>query len=282
MATVKEILLETKLRFKTAGLDTPELDARLLLQNVLGVTHEDILLNNSRLLSESESDTLSKFILRRLNGEPVSRILGQRDFWKHSFKVSDETLDPRPDSETIIDAVISEFNCDEDLKILDLGTGTGCLLLSLLHEFPNARGVGVDISQGAIAVAKENAEVIGLANRVNFINSDWQDMPLEQNFDIVISNPPYIAEGEIAGLQPEVKNFDPYTALSGGESGLECYKTIVQILPKLLKKKGKIFFEIGYNQEELVKAILAEGGFIVLQTIADLAGHPRCTVAKWG
>jgi len=282
MKTIKTLLTNIKEQFTAQGIENPVLDARLVMQEVLNITHEEILLNNNRVITANESKALSILVSRRLKREPISRILGKRAFWKHEFKLSDKTLDPRPDSETIIQSVISSFNKNDELNILDLGTGTGCLLLSILNEFPNSKGVGVDISSGAIDIAKENAKEIGISKKVNFIDSDWKNMELNNSFNVIISNPPYIENSEIESLEPEVKNFDPYLALAGGNDGLDSYKEIIKILPKLLKKDGKIFFEIGYNQEVPVKEMLAHNGFSVIEVTQDLAGISRCIVAKWG
>jgi release factor glutamine methyltransferase len=273
-------MADMRRQFQAIGLDTPELDARLLVQDILGLKYEDLLLNSNRLVTDSESEILTAAAERRLLREPVSRILGTRSFWKSDFKVSRETLDPRADSETLIEAVLGYLNQRHSFNILDLGTGTGCLLLSLLQEFPQATGVGIDISAGAVQTAQQNAEELQLAGRASFIVSDWSGMGFDQSFDVIISNPPYIADAEIPKLEPEVRHYDPHRALAGGADGLACYRSIAGLLPKLLTKQGKVFFEIGYDQADSVKGILAGAGFGVLQVVADLAGHSRCVVAQ--
>ena len=280
MRTIQSAINEMQELFREVGIETPELDARLLVQGILGIKHEDIILNNSELITFSEGNRLTDAARRRALREPVSRILGERPFWKFNFKISKETLDPRADSETVIESVLK--NCDQKayLTFLDLGTGTGCLLLSLLQEFPQATGVGVDISVGAVETARQNAEALGLSNRASFVVSDWADMALGKAFDVVISNPPYIPNEDIEALAPEVKQYDPRRALAGGRDGLDCYRSITKLLPQLLTKQGKVFFEIGYDQALSVKGILADAGFVVLQTVPDLAGHDRCVVAE--
>lgn len=280
MKTIQSIIADMRAQFRGVGLDTPELDARLLVQGVLGLSQEKLLLNADTAVSAADSKRVEEAMKRRLLREPVSRILGTRSFWRSEFKVTSDTLDPRADSETLVDAVLKHADKNAPLRILDLGTGTGCLLLSLLQELPQATGVGIDISAGAIQTAQQNAEALDLSKRALFITSNWSEMKTGNSFDIVVSNPPYIAEAEIPGLQPEVRQYDPYTALAGGADGLDCYRTIIALLPCLLKKGGKVFFEIGHDQADFVKGMLAAGGFHVLQTVPDIAGHDRCIVAQ--
>jgi release factor glutamine methyltransferase len=280
MKTIQSTIAEMQERFRAAGLETPELDARLLVQGVTGFSHEELLLNFNKLLTDTESKKLTEMAERRIGREPVSRILGIRVFWRSEFKVSSETLDPRADSETLIESVLKYADKEAPLTILDLGTGTGCLLLSLLQELPQAKGVGVDISEGAVQTARQNAEDLQLSSRAAFIAADWAEIAINNPFDIVISNPPYIADSEIPNLEPEVSRHDPHRALAGGVDGLDCYRSITRLLPRLLTPQGKVFLEIGYNQAGAVKGILAGQGYRVLQTVPDLAGHDRCIVAQ--
>jgi release factor glutamine methyltransferase len=244
------------------------------------MSRESLLLNNSQIITDFQSKKLSGLVRRRLEREPVARILGVRSFWKSEFKVSRETLDPRADSETLVEAVLKNADKKSSPTILDLGTGTGCLLLSLLQEFPQATGMGIDISAGAVQTAQENAENLGLSGRAEFVHTDWGKMEIRLPFDIVVSNPPYISEAEIPHLAPEVSEYDPYRALVGGKDGLECYRIITNMLRSILKRSGKVYFEIGATQAKDVQEILAERGYRVLQTIQDLAGHDRCIVAQ--
>jgi release factor glutamine methyltransferase len=242
--------------------------------------HENLLMNNNRELTALENDAMQKVTERRLGREPVSRILGVRAFWRSDFKISKETLDPRPDSETLIETVLRYTDKNRALNILDLGTGTGCLLLSLLQEFPKAKGFGIDISEDAILTAKANAEALALSSRSSFMKINWKDFKTDTPFDIIISNPPYIAESEIPHLEPEVREYDPIPALLGGKDGLDCYREIAARLPKLLAKDGHIFFEIGFTQAKQVASILAEYGLCMIETRQDLAGQDRCVVAS--
>ncbi len=280
--TLFTAMADMRLRFKDAGLETPDLDARLLVQAALGVTHEQILLDTKRIVSAPESERLKTFTARRLRHEPVSRILEHRAFWRSDFKISRETLDPRPDSETLIEAVLAYVAETPPKAVLDLGTGTGCLLLSLLQELPGVEGLGIDISADAVATAEENARALGLAGRAAFKATDWAQLEADRRFDIVISNPPYIADAEIETLAPEVRDYDPRRALSGGADGLDCYRDLARLLPGFMTPEGAVFLEIGAGQAKDVKDILAGAGFHVLQVISDIAGHDRCIVAHRG
>jgi release factor glutamine methyltransferase len=281
VVTVQSILADMRNAFRAAGLDTPELDSRLLVEAALGMTQTDLLTKAYQEITPAQENALEAMTLRRLQREPVSRILGMRSFWKADFKISSATLDPRADSETLIEAVLEHVDREAPLTILDLGTGTGCLLLSLLQELPHATGTGIDISAEAIGIARQNAESLGLAHCVNLMTIDWKEISDVKMFDVVVSNPPYIALPEIVGLAPEVREYDPITALSGGLDGLECYRDIAALLPRLLAKEGTLFLEIGASQAVSVKGIVGKAGLSVLQTLTDLAGHDRCLVARW-
>lgn len=287
--------METKATFQATGMDTPILEARLLLQHVLNKSHERLLLDSKEVVNDDQLKTLSDLTARRVAGEPISRMTGMRGFWKYDFKISPETLDPRQDSETVIEAALKlspslvqkvqsidpAWKPDfKDVRVLDLGTGSGCLLLSLLGEWAGAKGVGLDISAGAIATANENGMRLGFADRATFLAMDWNAYTPENQFDIVISNPPYIAESERAGLADNVLQFDPPAALFAGEDGLDAYRSIIALLPKFLKTGGWVLFEIGHKQAEAVTNMLAKAGFGMLQTFPDLAGNDRVVVAK--
>jgi len=208
-------------------------------------------------------------------GLPLSRIYSEREFWGMSFKLSDSTLDPRSDTETLIDAVIKRYpDKEQSLRILDLGTGSGCILLALLSEFPNAQGVGVDLSNEAVVTAKCNAQENRLMDRSCFVRGNWAES-IEERFDLIVSNPPYIQNQIIQNLDESVKKHDPILALDGGEDGLQEYKKIFSDLFRLLNKGGRAFFEIGFDQEESVTRLSKESRFLVQSTYADLAGHIR-------
>lgn len=261
-----------------AQIDTPVADARLLLQHALGITREGILMHGDRAVSTEQQVEIEKLMQRRLKREPVSRILGHRAFWKSEFKITPDTLDPRPDSETLI--ILATHHVPAPARVLDLGTGTGCLLLSLLQEWPQATGVGVDINPGAASVAKENAEALSLSARASFVAASWEDYHPGEEFDVIVSNPPYIGENERGDLAPEVALYDPAESLFAGVEGLDAYRSLVKTVPGLLRKGGWLFLEIGYKQANSVKSILAEGGFDVIEIRRDLAGNDRVVIAK--
>lgn len=281
MVTVQSILSEMRGKFRDAGIGTPELDARLLAEAVLKMDQTDLITKSNQQLTSAQQQTLDAMIARRLKHEPVSRILGTRAFWKSDFKISPATLDPRADSETLVEAVVKHADKNKSLTILDLGTGTGCLLLSILQELPQALGTGIDISPEAVEIAKENAASLGLSTRSNFMSIDWNRLNPPQLFDIVISNPPYIALAEKESLAPNVRDYDPETALYGGNDGLECYRDIMRRLPKLIRPDGLLFLEIGSNQADAVKGIAGQNDIIMIHTYLDLAGHDRCLVARY-
>lgn len=263
--------------FKETGVETPVADARLLMQWVTGLPHEDLLLRGDRLVTSFEQNKLQQAIDRRMKAEPVSRIIGRRAFWKGDFKITPATLDPRADSETLIEAALQHVKNPE--SILDLGTGTGCLLLSLLLEYPEASGIGLDISVEAVKVAGENAKEMDLARRATFIAMDWEKYK-SAPVDLIVSNPPYIAETERQDLAPEVALYDPPQALFGGLDGLMAYRSLMRTVPGLLNPGGWLLLEIGYTQAHSVKSLLAEAGFDVIEVRQDLAGKDRVIVAK--
>jgi release factor glutamine methyltransferase len=276
--SVKQALLIAKELLSLAAIETPILDARVLLGFVLGRPEERFYGLEDKLLGETELNSYEKIIRRRCKREPVSRILGQRDFWDLTLKLNPSSLDPRPDSETLIEAITKHVpNKNSRLNIIDLGTGTGCLLLAALKELPNSFGVGVDISDNCIKIAKENAHYNSLSNRTTFLANDWTQN-ITEKFDIILCNPPYIKETEIKDLEPEVKSFDPYIALNGGPDGLSCYKAIAHQFVKILANKGLIFLELGHKQKLSVIKIMKTEGLQTLHIEKDLGDKERCLV----
>lgn len=250
-------------RLREAGIATPELDARLLVQAVTGLDHAALVSQEARALAPVEAAQLLAMAARRQAREPVSRILGWREFWGRRFTISPATLDPRPDTETLMGAVLAILDrrgrLAEPLAVLDLGTGSGCLLVSLLAELPQAWGIGVDRCEQAARVARRNAEAHGVAKRAGFIVGDWSSS-LRHRFDVVVANPPYIAEDERAALMPEVAEFDPALALFADAAGLAAYHQIGADLPRCLGSAGFAVFETGVAQGEAVIAALAAMG----------------------
>lgn len=262
-------------RLREGGSESAALDARLLIEGVVGERDPDPF----RMLDGDEEARLEAFASRRLEGEPVWRILGEREFWGLPFRLSSATLEPRPDSEAVVDAVLERFSerRQEPLSILDLGTGTGCLLIAVLSELPQARGLGIDLSQEACDTARGNAALNGLSDRAQFRQGSWTE-GLDRRFDLILSNPPYIRSADIALLDISVREHDPHLALDGGDDGLGPYRIFAQTLPAVLAPGGMIVLEIGAGQEADVVSLMHDGGFEWLGSRRDLGGHPRALV----
>ncbi len=276
--TVDELLQWGRQTLQKASIDRSWVDARLLLAFALNQTRENLMANPDRKIGTRDAKNYAHFIHRRCQHEPVSRILGQREFWSLLFEISPATLDPRSDSETLIESVIKDYPVlDKDIRVLDLGTGSGCLILSLLKEYLSAKGVGVDINFEALKVARRNAENLGLQNRIEWIQGSWAK-GLSGTFDIIVSNPPYISFDEIKKLSLDVKLYDPLKALDGGFKGLECYEQLASQLKPLCHDKTHLYLEIGQGQEHDVSAIMKHRGFQCQRWQADLSGIVRCGV----
>lgn len=276
--SVKVILEWAKEKLLGVQIESPILEARLLLGFALGIPQERFYGSEDKVLTKSQADNYTKIIERRCKREPVSRIIGTRGFWNLTLKINLSSLDPRPDSEILVDSILRNFpDKAANLKFIDFGTGTGCLLLSALNEFPNSSGVGVDISKECITLAKENAALNGLSQRALFIESDW-GREVTDKFDVIIANPPYIQSGTISTLDPEVKDFDPHIALNGGQDGLSCYRKLAPQFVETLKKGGLVFLEIGYNQRESVSKIMEHSGLKCLYINQDLGNRDRCLI----
>jgi release factor glutamine methyltransferase len=272
-----EAVAALKRAFAAAGLDSPGADARLIAAHALGVQPLDLTLRADEPLGAEAASRLEALARRRLAREPVDRILGVREFWGLPFRLSRDTLSPRPDTETLVAAALR--HAPDARRILDLGTGSGCILTALLHERPGAWGLGTDRSPGALAAARENARLNGVGARAAFAAGDW-GAALAGPFDLVVSNPPYIASGVVPTLDEEVRRHDPAAALDGGEDGLDAYRAILADAPHLLGEGGILALEIGYDQEEALRALAAAGGFEVAEVARDLAGHPRAVVLR--
>jgi release factor glutamine methyltransferase len=277
---LREVLRHAESLLREAGVDTPELDARLLMGAALGMTREHMLIHATARLNQPQVDRVLGFIARRVAREPVSRILGKREFWSLDFALAPATLDPRPDSETLVEEALSGIaDRQASLSVLDLGTGTGCLLLAILSELPKASGLGIDQSEEAVATAAANAR--RLVPRARFAVGDW-GIGLSDRFDLVISNPPYIPDGEIDALAPEVAQFEPRAALTGGPDGLDAYRSIVPQLAGLLKPGGRAIFEVGAGQAPAVAALLTVAGFDRIGMRHDLGGVERVVFGQRG
>jgi release factor glutamine methyltransferase len=274
--TAKVALREGAMELQRAHIASASLDARLLLEHVLDIAREELLMRLDEPLPAQQYDAYRQLCTRRAARQPVAQLIGRREFWGTDFKVTPATLDPRPDSETLIEAVLARAaDRSASLTILDLGTGTGCLLLTLLNALPNATGTGVDISSEALAVASENALRLGLQARTTFMASRWCDQ-VEGRFDIIVANPPYIPSNMIDTLAPEVARYEPRLALDGGEDGLDAYRAILEVLPDRLASGGVAAFEIGVGQQQALETMIADCGLQVAGVKRDLNDIPRC------
>ena len=278
LPTIGQVRRELAMAFRRSSqslIETPALDARLILSHVCDFDPSELPLHDDMQLGSAEIAHAQALAARRFSGEPVARLIGHREFWGLRFAVSGATLVPRPDSETIISAVLDGLGSRRSgaLRVLDLGTGSGCLLAALLTEFPDATGVGIDLSEEAIKTASDNARSLGLGERARFLAGNWADA-IGGQFDVIISNPPYIAGPEIAGLPPEVRDHDPALALDGGVDGLAAHRAILSELPRLLRPDGVACVEAGAGQASDFEELANATGLSV-EVRADLAGHPR-------
>ncbi|HEX4041754.1 MAG TPA: peptide chain release factor N(5)-glutamine methyltransferase [Xanthobacteraceae bacterium] len=281
--TVDETRRAWAARFRDGGVDTPELDARILICRALGLDHAGLAAAAAHRLTAAEDGAIAVLARRRLGREPVARILGVKEFWSLALALNAATLVPRPETETVVETVLAAVDRDgprsRPLRIADLGTGSGALLLALLTELPKAVGVGTDVSADALAIARGNAQQHGLSRRAGFVACDLA-AALKGSFDVVVSNPPYIAAADIAGLAPEVRLFDPRRALDGGADGLDFYRTIAAAAPALLAGEGVLAVELGAGQSDRVAALFAAAGLALSPPRADLNGVPRVLVAR--
>lgn len=281
MTTLGEVAQGAARRLAEAGVEDPRTDARLLVTAALGLRPQDVLLYPERVLAAEEAARVEALVARRAAREPVSRILGRRGFWTLDLAVGPDTLDPRPDTETVVETVLEALpDRAAPLRIIDFGTGTGCILLALLSEYPNASGLGVDISPGAVAVAEDNARANGLAGRAAFRVGDWGNGVEDGFWDVAVSNPPYITVAEMATLEPEVLDHDPHRALVAGDDGLTAYRRLAPDLHRVLRPGGLAALEVGRGQAGRVGALLREAGFETPWNRRDLGGVERCVAAR--
>ena len=267
--------------FTKAGIEDATIDARLLLCAAAGFDHSALIRDPDLPIEEEAAELALAMAQRRLAREPVSRILGERSFWSFDLLVTPAVLDPRPDTETVVDGALELLaeRQGEALSILDLGTGSGALLCALLDVFPQARGLGVDLSKEACAVARENLARCDLAPRGQVRQGSWE-AGLPGPYDLVVSNPPYIETAALAGLDPEVRLYDPPLALDGGPDGLTAYRDICALLPGLVAPGGFAIFEVGLGQAEAVAALLSSQGFGNVRAKRDLAGVERAIMGQ--
>jgi release factor glutamine methyltransferase len=281
-STVGELLREVTRALQASGIELPALEARLLVGHALALSREALLAEPARPVGIGETRALQSLVARRRGHEPLAYILGEREFWSLPFRVGPEVLIPRPDSETLVETALGRFgeSGDQPGRILDLGTGSGCLLLALLSEIPSAFGAGVDRSEPAVTLARANAARLGLGARSVFVCADWGSAFVAGRFDLIVANPPYIDGEGLAGLEPTVRRFEPEGALSGGLDGLDAYRALASQLPRLLSPAGFAVVEIGAGQRDPVARLLAAAGLEVVAAGRDLAGHDRCLVLR--
>lgn len=282
--TVGGIYQDIRRAFRDVGLDTPELDARLLLGEAAGIEPAQIPLYMDRELNEEQRSLLLGWVEKRLSGMPVGRIVGHREFWGLDFRLNEATLEPRPDTEILVEAVLNRADADQACLFLDVGTGTGAIAISLLHELPQALCIAIDISARALEQATANAVSHDVGDRFLAVQGDYLSaigaVASSGGVDWVISNPPYIASSVVAGLKREVRLHDPNQALDGGLDGLDAYRSLTERAAGILRPGGHMALEIGYDQADAVGRLLEQVGFEAIETIQDLAGLDRVLVAK--
>lgn len=288
--TISDAVKAAAKRLGAAGVDQPRTDAWLLLAYLRSVDRATLLAHANDPIDENDLASFQELIARRSAREPLALIIGRKEFWSLDFQITAEVLCPRPDSECLVEAALKEVerfalrsnqNHQREWRgrILDLGVGSGCLLLALLSELPDAWGVGVDISEQALLVARQNSERLGLEEQVGWLCDDW-GVSLEGRFDLIVSNPPYIAHQEVNDLAPEIREFEPASALFAGEDGLDAYRSLRTDLHRLLAPEGRVCLEIGQGQAVAVEALFLQAGFTPVRRQQDLAGVDRCLVLK--
>ncbi len=272
MIQTASMVLRSGTKLLTAAIgDSAARDARILMAHTLGVPTDRLTVELSRMLTPQQVAQFEHTIHRRAAHTPISHITGKRAFWKHEFRVTPDVLDPRPETETLVELALQGPKLN---TVLDLGTGSGCILLSLLADLPEVRGTGTDISEAALKIAAQNADSIGVADRATLQISNWFSA-LSGQFDLIVSNPPYITEAEMTALAPDVRDHEPHLALTPGGDGLSAYRTIARDLAKFLAPQGRAFFEIGKDQGPEVQEIFAATGIGPVTVHADLGGHAR-------
>ncbi len=271
----QEILNQGSKILKLNDIKSYNLDSEILLSSSLNLDRSQLLLNLDKKIENQEKEIFFNFIKRRSRNEPVAYIIGYKEFWKSKFKVDKNVLIPRPDTETIIEEVLKELDINSSKKILDIGSGSGCIIISILKERKKCYGVGIDISKKAVKLAKYNAKIQHIGNRIKFLNSDIDNF-YGDKYDLIISNPPYIKQHKINSLEKDIKNHEPRVALDGGVDGYSRIRLIIKKSSTLIKKRGKLFLELGVNQVRETFKILNLNGFHRTMVTRDLAGKNRC------
>ena len=274
----QEALFQGSKILKFNNIRSFNLDSEILLSSSLQLDRSQLILNLNKKIKNKEKELFFNYIDRRKKSEPIAYITGYKEFWKNKFKVDKNVLIPRPDTETIIEQVLNELDINSSKKILDIGTGSGCIIISILNERKKCFGVGIDISKNAVKLAKYNAKIQHIDNRVKFFNSDIDNF-YGDKYDLIISNPPYIRHHKINGLEKDIKNHEPRVALDGGIDGYDKIRLIIEKSSTLIKKRGKLFLELGINQTRETIKILNLNGFYKTKVVKDLARKNRCIVS---
>lgn len=274
----EQVLTNATKILKNTSIVSSKLDCELLLSNVLKIKRENMLVDLNKEINHQDFINFNKLINRRKKNEPVAYIVGYKEFWNKQYKVNSDVLIPRPDTEILVEEVIKSIQINSSLNILDIGTGTGCVLLSVLNERKKCYGIGLDISKKAINIAKHNAKIQQIKNRIKFINSSIDKFYIGK-YDLIISNPPYIKTGDIKNLDKGVSFYEPEVALNGGRDGYSKIREVVYKSSVLIKKKGKLFLEIGYNQKNEVIRILNYNKFYINKIVKDLGKNNRCIIS---
>ena len=257
-----------------SGIETSSLDSRIILKEVFCFDEKELILNSQSMVTKNKISEVDKILVRRISGEPVSKIFGKRDFYESIFLISEDVLDPRPETELIIE-IANNFILDKGYKnFIDLGTGSGCIILSILKDNKSLRAIGIDISNKAINIAQKNCSNLNLEKQATFLVSNWLSK-VSGSYDLIISNPPYIPSKDVDTLSANVKNYDPLISLDGGEDGLKCYRQIAEDINRVIGKNGRVVLEIGYNQAEDVIKIFESKDFIFLDKYIDINGLDR-------
>ena len=274
----EKVLTNATKTLERASIVNSKLDCEILLSNVLKINRENVLINLNKKINHQDFINFNKLINRRKKNEPVAYIVGYKEFWNKKFIVNSDVLIPRPDTEILVEEVIKSIQINSSLNILDIGTGTGCVLLSVLNERKKCYGIGLDISKKAINIAKHNAKIQQIRNRIKFINSSIDKFYVGK-YDLIISNPPYIKTGDIKNLDKDVGFYEPEIALNGGSDGYSKIREVIYKSSVLIKKKGKLFLEIGYNQKNEVIRILNCNKFYINKVVKDLGKKNRCIIS---
>ena len=274
----EQVLINSSKILKKASIVSSQLDCEVLLSNVLKISRENMLVDLNKKINHRDFINFNKLINRRKKNEPVAYIVGYKEFWNKQYKVNSDVLIPRPDTEILVEEVIKSIQINSSLNILDIGTGTGCVLLSVLNERKKCYGIGLDVSKKAINIAKHNAKIQQMKNRIKFINSSIDKFYVGK-YDLIISNPPYIKTGDIKNLDKDVSFYEPRIALNGGQDGYSKIREVVYKSSVLIKKKGKLFLEIGYNQKNEVIRILNYNKFYINKVVKDLGKNNRCIIS---